>query len=208
MTNLELENLIRDLINESLNTAECSAPGKHDPKEKKLLVVEVESGDYERYSETVKEALNSEYDVRLIGCSEALNSEKQIPLLITALPLNVQAKAVVGIADCPLSRLLQDCFVNGRDILILKSSLDALSDIASFNYRKLFSGYQRRLSEYGLRIVEINQLVNPGHKSSVLIAADIKNLSPGSSLDIDKDCLISYAATEIIRDKKLKITRK
>ena len=119
----------------------------------------------------------------------------------------MQAKAVVGIADCPLSELLQDCFVKGRDIVILKSSLEPLSDISSFNYRKLFSAYQRKLSEYGLRIVEINQLISSAHKSPVLIAANLKNLPAGSSVDIDKDCIISYAAGEIIRDKKLTVNR-
>ncbi len=207
MTNYELENLIRDLINESLSTEPDGSKSTGKAKGKKLLIVEVNDGDYQRYSEAVREALDSEYDVVLSTCSEAIRSEKSIPLLITALPLNVQAKAVVGIADCPLSELLQDCFVKGRDIVILKSSLEPLSDISSFNYRKLFSAYQRKLSEYGLRIVEINQLISSAHKSPVLIAANLKNLPAGSSVDIDKDCIISYAAGEIIRDKKLTVNR-
>ena len=206
MTNIELENLIRDLINESLSSEVKRQEQRR--KEKQLLIVEVNDGDYKRYSDAVREAINSEYDVVLTNCSDALKSEKSIPLLITALPLSVQAKAVVGIADCPLSELLQDCFVKGRDIVILKSSLEPLSDISSFNYRKLFSAYQRKLSEYGLRIVELNQLVSPGRKAHVLIAADLRNLPAGSRVDIEKDCIISYAAGEIIRDKKLTLNRR
>lgn len=208
MTNYELEELIRGLINESLSGGKAVTTEAKKTSGKKLIVVEVNSGDYQRFSAAVREAIDSEYDVMLTNCSDAMKSENDIPLLITALPLNVQAKAVVGIADCPLSELLQECFIKGRDIIILKSSLEPLSDIASFNYRKLFSAYQRKLSEYGLKIVEINQLVSAGHKSPVLIAADIKNLPSGSSIDIDSDCIISFAAREIIRDKKINVSRK
>ncbi len=210
MTNNELEKLIRDLIEESLTSNDLNNELKKDDNSpaKKLLLVEVEEGDFRRYSDAVREAINSEFNVIITNCTDALKSERSIPLLITALPLSVQAKAVHGIADCPLSRLLQDCFVKGRDIIILKSSLDPLSEISSFNYRKLFSAYQRKLSEYGLRIVEINQLVNSSHKSSILVAANIMHLPAGSQVDIGKDCIISYAANEIIRDKKLNIIRR
>lgn len=206
MTNNELEKLIRDLIEESLTSTDIKK--NEAVPAKKLLLVEVEEGDFRRYSDAVREAINSEFNVIITNCTEALKSERSIPLLITALPLNIQAKAVHGIADCPLSILLQDCFVKGRDIIILKSSLEPLADISSFNYRKLFSAYQRKLSEYGLRIVEINQLVNASHKSSFLVAANLMNLPAGSQVDIDKDCIISYAANEIIRDKKLNIIRR
>lgn len=205
MTNSELEKLIRDLIDEAIRDEESKTEILSD---KKLLLVEVNSGDYALYSDAVREALNSEFNVILTNCSKALEDKSNIPILITALPLNVQAKAVAGIADCPLSELLQNCFVRGRDIIILKSSLMSLSEIESFNYRKLFSAYQRKLSEYGLRIVEINQLIHSGHKSPVLVAADIRNLANGSSIDIDKDCIISYSAKELIRDKKISISRK
>ncbi|MBR1892795.1 MAG: hypothetical protein IJ815_04620 [Lachnospiraceae bacterium] len=206
MTSNELEKLIRDLIEESISSNDLRR--EPDTPARKLLLVEVEEGDFHRYSDAVREAINSEFNVIITNCTDALKSERSIPLLITALPLNVQAKAVQGIADCPLSILLQDCFVKGRDIIILKSSLAPLSEITSFNYRKLFSAYQRKLSEYGLRIVEINQLVNPSHRSSFLVAANIMNLPAGSQVDIDKDCIISYAANEIIRDKKLNIIRR
>ena len=202
MTNSELEKLIRELIDESLDKSSQKS------SQKKLLVVEVNEGDYNKYTDAVKKALNSEYNVMITNCSGAMQSENTIPLLITALPFDVQAKAALGIADCPLSRLLQYCFIKGRTIIILKSSLEPLSDISSFNYRKLFSAYQRKLFEYGLKIIEINQLVRETHKSPVLLAANLINMAEGSRVDIDRDCIISYAANEIIRDKKLNIKRR
>lgn len=175
-------------------------------KKATLTVIQSDTYHFEQLPQEVMNTLREKFTIVQMDAKQA-NPDEISEVLFLDLPLTIQSKAALGIADCPCSLLLQQLFVRGTPITCLTDHLVSGPEIMNFNYRKLFTSYQRVLKEFGIRFVSSSQFGQSQVHHDVLVAQDVEKMASYSTIQVSRTCVITYGAKQLLNEKKMKLIR-
>lgn len=192
------EDLVREIVARVLEEKEQVS--KVEPSKLYLL-------GQETFSESMISSLQETYQISFERPGELRVSDI---LVLTGLSPSQLAKAALGISDDPETELVMQALLRGTALYVLKTS--ELLMQANLDYQQLFVSYERRLREYGVIFSDEAQLLAQllGQKGigggDVLTRTDITLLPNDSQLIIKPGSVLTYAAKELIKEKRIQVT--
>ena len=196
-----LDEKIRKIVLELLNNpASLSTSKKRDNKKCLLLIGRVTA-------DLNLDPLAKCYELKWFDGpfqgNELLNDSLEI--VIPRLSLSQLAKISLGVVDDNLTDWVSSILLKSRPIYLLREGMPIVS--GSKAYQVLFRRYERILTEYGIRIVTIEELVRQKNNKlpQIVTLSDLFGLSSGSELLLQRGAIITYAAKEEIQKRGLQI---
>lgn len=206
----ELEALVRQVLSQILikdssliDTTFC----EENKQKEEIVVVETIEHSFCTLSYDTQRIMEEKFHVVKISIEDAIK-KKPLRTLLLDCPFNIQAEAATGVATSPESYFLHQAFIDGREVYVLTDNLCALNEISSFEYRKLFAEYQRKLKEFGLIFISQETLQEKKAQKKIVIEKDIDLLARGSTLTIRANDLLSYGAKKKIKEKNILIKKR